>query len=85
MVTFREEVIELLVGKVKKLRPDIDAAALNAETRFKDDLGMKSSEIVKITVALEDEYDVEVPFMAFNRCVTFGDAADYMSEITGIE
>lgn len=85
MVTFREEVIELLSNKVMSLRPDIDPAMLNANTRFTEDLGMKSSEIVKVTVALEDEYDVEVPFMAFKRCATFGAAADYMSEITGIE
>lgn len=85
MVTFREEVIELLANKVLELYPNTDPSTLNADTRFKEDLGIKSSDIVKITAALEDEYDVEVAFMAFNRCVTFGAAADYMSEITGIE
>ena len=82
-MSFREEVIELLINTVVDLL-GVDASTLNANTRFKEDLGCKSSNIVQITIALEDEYDVEVPFMAFNRCATLGDAADYMSELTGI-
>lgn len=82
-MSFRDEVIELLINTVADLL-GVDPASLNENTRFKEDLGCKSSNIVQITVALEDEYDVEVPFMAFNRCATFGDAADYMSELTGI-
>lgn len=82
-MSFREEVIELLIKTVSDLLGK-DPATLNENTRFKEDLGCKSNNIVQITVALEDEYDVEVPYMAFNRCATFGDAADYMSELTGI-
>ena len=82
-MSFREEVIELLINTVVDLL-GVDASGLNENTRFKEDLGCKSVNIVQITVALENEYDVEVPYMAFNRCVTFGDAADYMSELTGI-
>lgn len=82
-MSFRDEVIELLTNIVVDLL-GVDGSELNENTRFKEDLGCKSANIVQITVALENEYDVEVPFMAFNRCVTFGDAADYMSELTGI-
>lgn len=83
-MSFRDEVIELLCKKAADLF-GLDASTLGADTRFKEDLGCKSADIVKFTVALEDEYDVEVPFMAFNRNATFGEAADYMSELTGIE
>ena len=82
-MSFREEVIELLISTVVDLL-GVDASTLNENTRFKEDLGCGSANIVQITVALENEYDVEVPYMAFNRCVTFGDAADFMSELTGI-
>ena len=82
-MSFREEVIELLIKTVADLL-GVDPSGLNENTRFKEDLGCKSANIVQITVALENEYDVEVPYMAFNRCATFGDAADYMSELTGI-
>ena len=83
-MSFQEEVIELL----KKTAGDlfkIDPAALNGDTNFQDDLHCKSVDLVRITAALEDEYDVEVPFMAFKRCATFAQAAAYMSELTGIE
>ncbi len=81
-MSFREEVIELLIKTVNDLL-GVDPAAMGENTRFKEDLGCGSANIVQITVALEDEYDVEVPYMAFNRCKTFGEAADFMSELLG--
>lgn len=82
-MNFRDEVIELLINTVVDLL-GVDPASLNENTRFKEDLGCASVNIVQITAALENEYDVEVPYMAFNRCATFGAAADFMSELTGI-
>lgn len=83
-MSFREEVIQLLIDTAVRIL-GADASALSADTNFAKDLGAKSTDIVKFTVALEDEYDVEVPFMAFKRCETFQAAADYISELTGIE
>ena len=83
-MSFREEVIGLLIQTAVTLF-GADAGALSGATRFEEDLHAKSTDIVRFTTALEDEYDVEVPFMAFKRCATFADAADYLSEITGIE
>ncbi len=81
---FRDEVVQLLIKTAARIL-DADACAMSAETRFTEDLSAKSTDIVKFTVALEDAYDVEVPFMAFKRCKTFGEAADYLSELTGID
>ena len=39
---------------------------------------------MKFTTTLEDEYDVEVPFMAFKRCLTFGDAAAFVADALGV-
>lgn len=83
-MSFREEVIELLIQKAAAMFGK-DPATLSGETRFKEDLGCKSADIVKFTLALEAEYDVEVPFMAFNRNETFAAAADYLAEMTGFE
>lgn len=85
MVTFREEVFELIKKKILELHPELPESAVTMDSRFKDDLKIKSVDVVRITAALEDEYDVEVAFGAFNRCETLSAAADYMSEITGIE
>lgn len=83
-MSFQDEVVELLVKIAVSLKGE-EAAGYGRETRFKEDMGCKSVDIVRITTALEDEYDVEVPFMAFNRCATFGEAAAYMSQLLGIE
>lgn len=80
---FIEEVTALLAGKAAELLR-VDAATLTAETRFIEDLHCKSVDLVKFTTLLEDEYDVEVPFMAFKRCKTFGDAAAFVADALGI-
>ncbi len=82
-MSFKEEVIRLLAKKAEDLF-NIPASSLGTETSFKEDLGCKSADIVKFTLMLEDEYDIEVPFMAFNRNKTFGEAANYMAELLGI-
>lgn len=83
-MSFKEEVIELL----KKITANIfkiDPSTLSADTNFEKDLKCKSVDIVNITAELENEYDVEVPFMAFKRCATFAAAADFIADLTGLE
>ena len=77
---FREHVIELLVAKAAKMF-GLDPATLGPQTTFKADLGCKSAHIVQFTTSLEDEFDVEVPYMEFNRKETFEDAAEYIAEL----
>ncbi|MBR2696080.1 MAG: acyl carrier protein [Parasporobacterium sp.] len=77
---FREEVIQILIDRAAKMF-GLDPATLGPETRFKEDLQCKSANIVQFTTTLEDEYDVEVPYMEFNRKATFADAADYIAEL----
>jgi len=77
---FREQVIQILVEKAAKMF-GLDPSTLGPETRFKEALGCKSANIVQFTTSLEDEFDVEVPYMEFNRKATFADAADYIAEL----
>lgn len=83
-MSFKDEVIELLKKEAADLF-GVSPDTLGAGTRFKADLNCKSADIVRFTVALENEYDVEVPFMAFNRCATFDEAGEYISKLVGIE
>lgn len=83
-MSFKEEVIELLKKTAAKMF-QVEPSTLNGDTRFLEDLNCKSVDFVRITAALEDEYDVEVPFMAFKRCDTFAAAADYIADLTGLE
>mgnify|MGYP001146161733 CR=1 FL=1 len=39
----------------------VDAAQITEESSFKDDLGADSLDIFEIVMALEDEYEIEIP------------------------
>lgn len=78
----KDEVVELLCKKAAELF-GVDASTLNENTRFKEDLNCKSINYVQFSAALEDEYDVEVPFMQFVKIKTFGEAGDYIGAMFG--
>lgn len=42
-------------------------------------MNAKSAHISMITTALEDAFDVEVPYLKFRRCTTLGEAAEYVA------
>jgi len=81
-MTIREEVIEALSKKAAELF-GADQAALDSNTRFFDDLGAKSADMVKFSALLEDIYEVEVPYMELIKKLTFGDAAAFIAEMFG--
>ena len=76
----REEAIEVLVKKAAALF-GLDPATLGENTSFEDDLHCKSVNYVQLSAALEDEFDVEVPYMEFKRKKTFGEAGDYIASL----
>ncbi len=57
-----------------------DVSELNADTTFAE-VNAKSGHISQITTALENEFDMEVPFMSFRKCKTLGEAANYVAEL----
>lgn len=79
MNEFQEEVVDILKNKAAEIF-GVDAASLSAETSFVDDLHCKSVNIVQFASALEDEYEVEVPYMQLNKCKTFADAAKFVDD-----
>jgi acyl carrier protein len=78
----REEVVQALAEKAAALFGR-KAEEFGPETRFVEDLDAKSVNYVQFSAALEDIYDVEVPFMEFRRKKTFAEAADYMAQLLG--
>ena len=79
-MTIQEEVIEVLKNKAAKLF-GVDPNTLGPETRFVEDLGCKSVNIVQFSAALEDEYELEVSYMELAKKKTFQEAADYMASL----
>lgn len=64
-----EKVIEVICRYV-----DIDPAKLNENTNIRSELGLNSLELVNIAVAIEDEFDVEIPDREVMNIETLADA-----------
>ena len=75
----RDRVVELIIERGSKLWGK-DPSELSENTRFTEDVNAKSVHISQITTFLEDELDIEVPYMKFRRNKTIGEAADFVCE-----
>ncbi len=59
---------------------DIDAAEIKMESNFKEDLEADSLDLFELVMALEDEYDVEIPSEDLESMATVGDIVNYLKE-----
>lgn len=64
-----EKLIELICRYI-----DIDPASLNENTNIRSELGLNSLELVNIAVAIEDEFEVEIPDREVMNIETLADA-----------
>ena len=53
---------------------DIDPNTLTEETNIRSELGLNSLELINIAVAIEDEFDVEIPDREVMNIETLADA-----------
>ena len=80
MRDIRNEVIELMREKCAFIF-HVDKETLGPDTRLAEDLHCKSVNYVELSTYLENDYDVEVPYMAFKRNKTIGEVADYIQDL----
>ncbi len=69
--------------KVKEITVDqlgADEDAVTMEASFIDDLEADSLDIVELMMALEEEFDVEIPDEDAEKISTVGDAVEYIKE-----
>ena len=55
-------------------------SAVNMEASFIDDLGADSLDIVELIMALEEEFDTEIPDSDAEKIVTVSDVVDYIKD-----
>ena len=55
-------------------------SSVTMEASFIDDLGADSLDIVELIMALEEEFDTEIPDTDAEKVVTVGDVVDYIKE-----
>ena len=57
----------------------IDADSISETSSFKEDLGVDSLDLFELTMALEDEYGIEIPSEDLEKIVTVGDVVEYVN------
>jgi acyl carrier protein len=75
----------MIFEKVKERISDILGAEpddITLESSFVDDLGADSLDIVELIMALEEEFDIEIPDEDAEKIQTVGDVVDYIKEHT---
>ncbi len=83
-MALRENIYEKLVERAAPLFGKTPEE-MSEDMKFVEDLDAKSVHYSQITTYLEDEFDVEIPYMKFRRKVTIGEAVDYVLELCELE
>lgn len=76
----KEEVLEMIIDASAKTF-NTDKSKFSPKTNLEKDFAAKSINFVQIIGELEDEYEVEVDFMAFKNAETIEKEADYVAEL----
>ena len=63
---------------------NIDADSITEDTTFVDDLGADSLDLFELVMALEEEYNVEIPSEDLEKLTTVGAVMDYLKS-KGVE
>ncbi len=63
---------------------NVDVSEITLETSFKDDLGADSLDLFELVMALEDQYDIELPADELSNIVTVEDVINYLKD-KGVE
>ena len=71
-----EKVVNLIVEEV-----GVDADKVTMESSFKDDLNIDSLDLFEMVMALEEEFDVEIPSEELEKMSTVGDIVKYIEQL----
>lgn len=70
-----------MLEKIKEMIADslgVDAETITEASSFKEDLGADSLDLFELVMALEEEYDVEIPTEDLENIATVGDVVKYI-------
>ena len=72
-----------MLEKMKEIIADqlgVSEDEVTLEASFIDDLGADSLDIVELIMALEEEFDIEIPDADAEKVVTVNDVVEYIKE-----
>jgi len=56
----------------------VEASAVTPQSKFVEDLGADSLDVVELVMALEEEFDMEIPDEDAEKIATVGEAVSYI-------
>jgi acyl carrier protein len=71
----------IVFEKIKKIIAEqlgVDEEEITMESSFIDDLGADSLDIVELIMALEEEFDIEIPDSEAEKISVVGDVVEYI-------
>jgi len=74
---------DAILGRVKRLildQLDVKEDEIALGSRFIDDLGADSLDIVELIMAIEEEFEIEIPDEHAERITSVGDAVAYIKQ-----
>ena len=74
-----EEILEKVKGIIVE-QLGVAENTVTMEASFIDDLGADSLDIVELVMALEEEFDIEIPDSDAEKVVTVRDVVEYIKE-----
>lgn len=57
---------------------NVNVEELKSETNFKEDLGVDSLDLFELVMALEEEFNTEIPSEDLEKIATINDIAEYL-------
>ncbi len=76
---------EELFNSIKQMIVDqlgVDEESITPDSSFVDDLNADSLDMVELVMAMEQEFDIEIPDDVAEKVVTVKDAVDYIASLT---
>ena len=74
-----EEIFEKVKGVIVE-QLGVAEGNITMKASFIDDLGADSLDIVELIMALEEEFDIEIPDSDAEKVVTVGDVVEYIKD-----
>lgn len=74
-----EEIFEKVKGVIVE-QLGVAEGNITMKASFIDDLGADSLDIVELIIALEEEFDIEIPDSDAEKVVTVGDVVEYIKD-----
>ncbi len=69
-----EKIAEIIAEQL-----NVDVSEVKPEASFKEDLEADSLDLFELVMALEEEYDVEIPSEDLEKILTVKDIMDYLA------